>query len=167
MFKKIIVTKWKGMTGVSLIEAVFGVSLVSIFIFSVMLASQLSQKIAGESVRNMQASFLMEEGVDAVKILRNTSWGSNVGNLTAGTNYYLNYNGTTWTTSANNVYIDGIFERKLVLDNVYRDGNDDIASSGTLDVGTKKATVSVSWFGRSGATTTKNAVFYLTDLFAN
>jgi len=162
-----IIFEIKTTKGVSLIEAVFGISLVSIFIFSVMLASQLSQKIAGESVRNMQASFLLEEGFDVVKILRNTSWNSNIGNLTAGTSYYLNYNGTNWTTSVNNVYVDGIFERKLILNNVYRDANDDIASSGTLDAGTKKATISVSWFGRSGATTTKSSIFYLTDLFAN
>ena len=45
--------------GIGLIEAVAGVSIISIFIFSLMLASQLSQKIVGESVRNTQASFLL------------------------------------------------------------------------------------------------------------
>src|SRR3990167_8741836 len=82
--------------GIGLIEAVAGVSIISIFIFSLMLASQLSQKIVGESVRNTQASFLLEEGVDAVKILRDTGWGSGIGNLAVGTNYYFSYNGTTW-----------------------------------------------------------------------
>ena len=152
--------------GVGLIEAVAGISIASIFIFSLMLASQLSQKIVGESVRNTQSSFLLEEGVDAVKILRDTSWSSGIGNLTVGSNYFFSYNGTTWVSTANNVYIDSIFERKFKLDNVYRDANDDIALSGTLDGGTKKATVSVSWRGRTG-TTTKSASFYLTDLFSN
>jgi len=153
-------------TGIGLIEAVAGVSIISIFIFSLMLASQLSQKIVGESVRNTQSSFLLEEGADAVKIIRDTSWSSGIGNLVAGTDYYFSYNGTTWISTSNNVYIDGIFERKFVLSNVYRDANDDIAASGTLDSGTKKATVSVSWLGRTG-TTTKSASFYLTDLFSN
>jgi len=152
--------------GIGLIEAVAGVSIVSVFIFSLMLASQLSQKIVGESVRNTQASFLLEEGVDAVKIIRDTSWSSGIGNLAAGTNYFFSYNGTTWISTVSNIYIDGIFERKFVLNNVYRDANDDIAASGTLDSGTKKATVSVSWRGRTG-TTTKSASFYLTDLFSN
>lgn len=152
--------------GFGLIEAVAGISLVSIFIFSLMLASQLSQKIVGESVKNIQVSFLLEEGADAIKILRDTGWSSSIGNLPAGTSYYFSYNGTTWTSTDSNVYIDGIFERKFKLDNVYRDANDDIASSGTLDSGTKKATVSVSWLGRTG-TTTKSASFYLTDLFSN
>ena len=152
--------------GIGLIEAVAGVSIISIFIFSLMLASQLSQKIVGESVRNTQASFLLEEGVDAVKIIRDTSWSSGIGNLAVGTNYYFSYNGTTWISASNNVYVDGIFERKFVLNNVYRDASDDIAASGTLDGGTKKATVSVSWRGRTG-TTTKSASFYLTDLFSN
>lgn len=152
--------------GIGLIEAVAGISIISVFLFSLMLASQLSQKIVGESVKNIQASFLLEEGVDSVKILRDTSWSSNIGNLAAGSYYYFSYNGTTWTSANSNVYIDGIFERKFKLDNVYRDANDDIASSGTLDSGTKKATISVSWRGRTG-TTTKSASFYLTDLFSN
>lgn len=152
--------------GIGLIEAVAGISLISVFIFSLMLASQLSQKIVGESVRNIQAYFLLEEGADAVKILRNSGWSSNIGNLAPGMDYYFDYNGTTWVSTTDNVYIDGIFERKFSLNNVYRDANDDIAVSGTLDDGTKRAAVSVSWQGRTG-TTTKSASFYLTDLFSN
>lgn len=152
--------------GIGLIEAVAGISIVSVFIFSLMLASQLSQKIVGESVRNIQSYFLLEEGVDAIKILRDTSWDSNIDNLTPGADYYFDYNGITWISTTNNIYIDGLFERKFNLNNVYRDTNDDIAVSGTLDSGTKKATVSVSWQGRAG-TTTKSASFYLTDLFSN
>ena len=152
--------------GIGLIEAVAGISIVSIFIFSLMLASQLSQKIVGESVRNIQAYFLLEEGVDAIKILRDASWSSNIGNLISRAEYYFDYNGTTWISTSNNVYIDGIFERKFSLNNVYRDSNDDIAISGILDNGSKKATVSVSWLSRTG-TTTKSAPFYLTDLFSN
>jgi len=152
--------------GIGLIEAVAGVSIISIFIFSLMLATQLSQKIVGESVRNIQASFLLEEGADAVKIFRDTSWSSGIGSLAAGTDYFFTYNGTTWVSTNSNVYIDEIFERKLTLDNVYRDANDDIAPSGTLDSGTKKATVGISWLGRTG-TTTKSTSFYLTDLFSN
>ena len=124
--------------GIGLIEAVAGVSIISVFIFSLMLASQLSQKIVGESVRNTQASFLLEEGVDTVKILRDTGWGSGIGSLAAGTDYYFSYNGTTWVSTNSNVYIDGIFERKFVLNNVYRNASDDIAASGTLNHTKKK-----------------------------
>ena len=152
--------------GIGLIEAVAGVSIISIFIFSLMLATQLSQRIVGESVRSAQASFLLEEGAEAVKIFRDTSWSSDVGGLAVGTNYFFSYNGATWVSATNNIYIDGIFERKFSLNNVYRDANDDIAVSGTLDSGTKKATVNVSWRGRTG-TTTKSVSFYLTDLFSN
>lgn len=152
--------------GIGLIEAVAGISIISVFIFSLMLASQLSQRIVGESVKNIQASFLLEEGVDAIKILRDTGWSSGIGNLATGSNYFFYYNGTTWISTTDNVYIDGIFERKFSLDNVYRNADDDITPSGTLDSGTKKAMVSVSWQGRAG-TTTKSASFYLTDLFSN
>jgi|SRR3990167_9559176 len=88
MDKRIIFEK-KMSKGVGLIEAIAGISIVSIFIFSLMLASQLSQRIVGESVRSAQASFLLEEGAEAVKIFRDTSWSSDVGGLAVGTNYFF------------------------------------------------------------------------------
>lgn len=152
--------------GSGLIEALVGVSVASSFIFSMMFVSQLSQKIIGESVKNIQTSFLLEEGVDALKILRDTSWNSNINSFATGADYYFYYDGVTWMGTTSNYYIDGIFERKFRLDPVYRDANDDISGSGTLDGGAKKATVNVSRRGRMG-TTTQSASFYLTDLFAN
>ena len=98
------------------------------------------------------------------KIFRDTSW-TNISAPVTGSSYYLTFNGTSWATSTTNTYIDGVFERKIVLSDVYRDANDDIVSSGgVLDTGTRKATVTVSWYEKT-ATTTKSISTYLTNIF--
>lgn len=151
-------------SGFGLMEAIAGVSVIGIFMVSVMLSIQLSQKTVNESVRSSQAAFLLEEGFEAIKIIRDIGWTPGISGLSTGTNYYLGFNGTSWVSTSTNAYIDGIFERKFALANVYRDANDDIAVSGTLDAGTKKVTVYISWMGRAG-TTTRNASIYLTNMF--
>ena len=152
--------------GFGLLEAVVGVSIISLSLFGTMLAFQLSQQVVREAGRNTQASFLAEEGMEALKLLRDASWQNKLSPLSIGANYYLNFDGSSWLSSAGNSYIDGIFERKFILENVYRDANSDIAVSGALDQDARKATVYISWLGRNG-TTTKSVSSYITNLFDN
>jgi len=155
-----------GKSGLGLLEAVVGVSVMSFIVFSLMLVLQMSNKIITETSKSAQASFLLEEGMEAVKIIRDTSWQNNINPLSVNTDYYFNFDGTTWKSTTTNVYIDGFFERKFKLESVYRNVGDDIAVSGTLDSGSKKTTVSVSWRDRNG-TTTKSLSSYITNLFNN
>src|SRR3989344_5524637 len=58
-------------------------------------------------------------------------------------------------------------ERKITVENVFRDSNDNIdLSGGTQDPDTKKVSISVSWRDRN-ATTTINLSTYLSDIFDN
>lgn len=152
--------------GFGLLEAVVGVSIISLSLAALMTVSQLSHKIVGESLRSVQASFLAEEGAEAIKSLRSVGWQSRIMPLADGADYYLNFNGAAWEATTTNSYVDGIFERKFSVYGVYRDASGDIAASGSLDNGTKKVTVSVSWAGRNG-TTTKSLTTYVTDIFSN
>ncbi len=153
--------------GFGLLEIAIGVSIISLSIFSLTAVSKLALKLTEESARNTQASFLLEEGVEALKILRDSSWSINIASLAPGTVYYLSFVNHNWQTTSINIYIDGIFERSFVLQNVNRDINDDIVSSGgILDPDTKKITVSVSWLSRNG-TTTQGVSAYITNLFNN
>lgn len=152
--------------GFGLVEVIVGVSIISLSILSVMLVAQLSQKVVGESTRKIQAAFLAEEGVEALKSMRDTSWQNNIDLLNAGSDYHLSFNGTAWVSTTSNAYIDNIFERKFVIDNVNRDASDDIAASGAVDPHTKKVTIFVSWSARNG-TTTKSISTYITNLHSN
>ena len=153
--------------GFGLLEIVVAVSIISFSLFSVMSAVIMALMVSEESEKNIQAAYLLEEGVEALRILRDTNWQNNITNLATGVNYYFIFNNNAWqaTTSATTP-IDQTFERKFVLENVYRNGNDDIAQIGSLDSGTKKAVVTVSWLAQKGTTTQSTAV-YLTNIFSD
>ncbi len=156
-----------GKIGFSLLEIVVGVSIIAAVIVGVMSASATGLKLMDENTKNIQAAYLLEEGLEAVKILRDSSWQNNVVSLDVGTNYYLSFQQGNWLATSSSVVIDGIFERKFVLSNVNRNASDDIVDSGgVLDPGTKKVVMSISWATRNG-TATKSISAYLTNIFDN
>lgn len=150
--------------GFGLIEIIIGSAILTVSLVATSTYFQKTLQLNQDSGKTVQASFLLEEGIEAVKFFRDSSW-TNISGLTAGTYYFLQFDGTKWATTSSNIFVDNAFERKFVLNNVSRDANDDIvASGGTNDPETKKVTVSVSWLGRNG-TTTKTISTYITNIF--
>src|SRR3989338_9838373 len=151
--QKILNKYFSRSNGFGLIEIIIGSAILTVSLIAISTYFQKSLQLSQDSGKTVQASFLLEEGIEVVKFFRDTSW-QNISGLTAGTFYYLQFDGTKWATTSSNVFIGEVFERKLVINNVSRDGNDDIVSSGgTNDADTKKAAISVSWLGRNGTTT--------------
>lgn len=149
--------------GFGVVEIIVGASVISIALFGLVSTFQNSLRISRETGRIIEARFLMEEGLEAMRIMRDGGW-SNVGSLATSSPIYLVFSGGTWATTSTQTFIGGTFLRSVVVEDVRRDGNDDIASAGSLDPNVKKVTVSVSWFGRS-ATTTESAATYLVNIF--
>lgn len=156
----------KTQKGFGVLEIVIGIAILSFSLLGLFMVSHISLKIIDDDTGNIQAGFLLEEGLEAVKVLRDSGWDANIKTLNAGSNYYLTFNGSTWQSTTTNTYIDNVFERKFILENVNRDINDDISVSGTPDQDTKKVTVYVSWLGRN-STTTKSISTYITNLYGN
>lgn len=152
-------------SGFGMLEIVVGVTIISLALFGLVTVAQISMKVSEETVNNTKSAYLLEEGVEAVKIMRDTDW-TNIASSTPGTYFYLNFNGTTWSTTTSNALVDGMFERKFVLQNVNRDeiSQDIVSTGGVLDENTKKLTVLVSWKFRN-STTTKSISTYITNLF--
>lgn len=154
----------KEQNGFGIAEIVAAVAIIALSIFGLLSVAGVSLKTLRNNTANIQAAFLLEEGMEAAKTLRDSGWDGNVAPLSAGINYYFEFNGVTWKATTTNTFIDGTFERKFAVDNVNRDGNDDIAPVGTFDPNTKKITVSVSWLTPNG-TTTRSISSYITKLF--
>lgn len=153
--------------GSVLIEAVIAAAIVLAVLMGVITAFSRLYRSAISNTANLQAAFLEEEGLEAVRILRDNGWAANIAPQTSGARVYLYFNGTTWTATSSNIYIDGVFERAVVFADVRRDGDQNIVpSGGTVDANTKKVTVSVSWSAR-GATTTRSLSTYLANVFNN
>lgn len=154
--------------GFTLIEIVLAASILSTFMMSISLYYKKILDVSQDTTRHIQSGFLLEEGIEAVKLLRDTSWTSKIATLSAGTTYYLYWTGTVWTSTTTKQVVENVFTRSFAVANVNRDASDNIAAAGTLDSGSKKVTFSVAW-PRKGAraTTTDSAEAYIMNLFNN
>lgn len=153
--------------GISLVEVVIGSAIILVAFLSLIGTYNVFLRASFANTNTVQASLLVEEGIEAIRIFRDSGWMANIAPLSNNTDYYFYWNSSTWTATTTSVLVDGIYERKFVLAPVYRSSSDVIAPSGTLDANIKKATVTVSWLSPAGATTSLSAATYITNLFAN
>ncbi|HBG68717.1 hypothetical protein A2W67_00600 [Candidatus Nomurabacteria bacterium RIFCSPLOWO2_02_40_28] len=151
--------------GFMVIEILIVASIITVSILAAMAVSQKSIYVMRQAFHATQAGFLLEEGAEAVRILRDNAW-SNISSLTAGTNYYTTFSGGTWTLSATANTV-GIFTRTVTVASVSRDNvtKDIVTSGGTDDTGTKLVTVTVFW-SEAGTTVTKTLKFYIINIFS-
>ncbi len=165
--------------GFSLIEVLVGLAIFVIIVVSVYGSVVVANKAVNKAGEKRQAAFLLEEGVEAVRRMRDASWSNNIANKTVVTiAYCLNFVGSqfTFTTDSPCPTIDAssVFTRTAAFYDICRTDNSGKKSgisgvksvscaSGTLDdTNTKKVTVSVTWKGY-----TESVDFYLADLFKN
>ncbi len=139
--------------GVSLVEVIVG-SAIIVSLVTVVSVYAYFVRTAVANTAKIQATFLVEEGLEAVRCIRDTSWTTNIASLTMGTTYYLSFNTSTnkWSLSTTASSIDSTFTRKVVFS--------------TVDANTKKVVVSVSWSDH-GVTNTNSASTYFTSVFGN
>ncbi len=152
--------------GFGLLEIVIGTSIIFVFFFALMGALTSGIRLNERNLRATRASFLLTEGVEAAKMLRASGWSANIASLNSNTAYSLEWTGTAWRPTTTIALVDNRYERRLHFHSAYRDGSQDLASSGTIDPGTRRLVVSVSWL-ENNATTTATTTTYLTNLFNN
>ncbi|HEY4493936.1 MAG TPA: hypothetical protein VJB95_00680 [Candidatus Paceibacterota bacterium] len=165
MKKRIFLKKFRRMNkGFMLVEVLIVTAIITVAILAAMAVSQKSIYVSRQAFHATQAAFLLEEGAEAVRILRDNGW-SNISNLNTATTYYPEFSGGTWTLSVTASTV-GIFTRTVNVADVNRDDSTgDIASAGTDDPGTKLFTITVSW-PEGGTTITRTLPFYIMDIFS-
>lgn len=165
---------WCGGRGVSIIELLVVIMIIGVAVAVLLSFGTFSVRTASLLKQTTQASFLVQESVEALKNYRdNTGWtdddASNkydgLGVIATGVALHLELSGDTperWQLLLGKE-TQGIFTRDVRIDPVERDGLDNIVESGgTLDSETKKATVTVSWEERGG-TRQLETITYLTN----
>ena len=153
--------------GFSLVEVVVAVSVIALALVALTTGFNRFLRSELDNTTDIKAILLLEEGMEITRLFRDDSYNSSLNIFTINTPYYFSFNNGAWSaTTTPQTYIDGLFDRQFSLSSVYRDSNNDIASLGTIDVNTKKVTVSVS-YSLHGATTTRLLSAYFTNLFAN
>lgn len=152
-------------SGFSLVEVLVGAAIIVVSVLAVMAVTEKSVAMSRRALHTLQASYLLEEGAEAMRILRDDAW-SNVSTLSPSTDYYLEFSGGTWTVSTTPSLI-GIFTRVINIENVNRDfTSGDIDAGGTDDPQAKLATLTISW-QEGGETINKTLSFYVMDIFAS
>jgi type II secretory pathway pseudopilin PulG len=152
--------------GMALVEIVVGATIISMIAWAAASTYNTYISYALTNQKNVQASYLLEEGLEVVTYFRNKSWLGNIAPLSTSTTYYLLWSGTDWATTTTAQRIDGEFLRSVAIADVKRDGSDRIASSGTFDPNTKKITTTVSYF-QGHSTTTRSISTYITNIYGN
>ena len=151
--------------GFALVEAVVASAIALVVITGIIGTFSYTYRAAINNRQSVQAAFVEEEGLEAVRVLRDNGWTTNIASQTPSATAYLAFTNGEWGLTTTNTFIDEMFERKVVFSNVYRDTNKNIvASGGTLDPNIRLVTVSVSWSSR-GATTTRSLSTYLANVF--
>jgi len=149
---------FKNKKGVSVIEILVVVVIISVGLVALLNAVTSSLKFSRLMKENDQAKELAQEALEAVRSFRDgTDWETdglgtlNLYNPLDPTSFYhpeIIDDPPKWALSTNEGTVTlgvVIFKRKVVFENVYRDFDDNIASSGTEDLNTKKITATVSW----------------------
>ncbi len=150
--------------GSGFVEIIVGLSIIAVVSFTVAKSYDYYLRFALSRQNDIQAAFLAEEGIEAVKFLRDISWTEKILPLSPNVSYGLLFDGATWQFTAAPSPIYNIFYRTFVMEEVYRNSNDQISGTGVLDSGTRKLIVNVSYRNIFG-TTTKSISTYITNIF--
>jgi len=145
-----------------MVEIMVAVSIITVSILAAMAVTEKSILVSRQALHASEASFLLEEGAEVVRILRDNSW-SNISSLSTGTLYYPVFS-SSWSLSSTSSSV-GNFVRTVSVANVNRDASSDISSSGTDDPLTKLININVSW-EEGGQTVNKTLSFYIMDIFS-
>lgn len=149
---------------VELLVVIFIISLSLVYIFGIV--SQLT-KASGNAHLAYQANLINESNFEIIRALRDSSWTTNIVPLVNESTYYTRVqSGVISLTQSDPGLIYQNFQSSIVVGAVYRDGNSNIASSGTLDADMKKFTSTTSWTFR-GQNKSAQAVYYLGNIIGN
>lgn len=156
--------RYSSQQGILLLEVIVGIAV----FFGVFLAFyNLSYQLGiaqRETVTDVQVTALMTAALEGARAIRDDDWATFAG-YDSDQDYYVVHNGTDWILQTTPIQILNGYNLSVRLSDVYRDANDDIADSGTLDTNTRLVTVTVSWTDSRGTERQDSMSEYLTNLF--
>lgn len=130
--------------GFSMVEIIVSASIFLTVVVGFVAAFDAFTKLTQHTAEQTAASLLLEEGAEAVLLLRDLGWAENIGSLALEQPYSLHWTGATYVATSTDAVIEGAYVRHLTLASVERNGSDVIVESGTIDPDTLYATLSVS-----------------------
>lgn len=154
--------------GMSLVEVVIGSAIMLTSMVSIIGVYGSLTSMSLRTTSRVQAAMLAEETAEVLRFMRDTSWNQNISTLANSTTYHLAWVNGAWVATTTPVTISNQFIRTFTLSTVNRDSTsyDIVPSGGTLDTGTRKATINISWLD-GVSTSTRTAEMYIHNIFSN
>jgi hypothetical protein len=147
--------------GISVVEALICAAIAGAMLIAIIQAFASYEGAQSRQESAVKGQLLAEEGIEALKFVRNTGWG-NLSSIPSGSTKYLYFSGSAWTVTTTPEVIDGLFYRSFSPKSVSRDGSSNIVSSGgTIDPNTLFVTVTVSWLSNIGTSTDSYGDYFL------
>ena len=153
----------RGERGLGMIEIIVVIALIAASFVAILQLSFLERRSQDLAREDTAAYMLARETLEATRVIRDEDW-ANITSLNFDTPYYPILSSGVWEFSATNPgNINVIYTRWVEVSEVFRDGSDNIAPTGTSDIDTVLATSRVSWITAGGATRTIELEIYLTN----
>ena len=151
--------------GVTLVEVVTGVAIVSIILIAIGFSIQTYIEARATLLVNLEATYLAEEGYEIIRSIRDENW-STLSAIPVNTTRYIAVSTTTRAITTTPEVIDTDFRRSFKLQSVYRNATDDIVAStapgATIDSDSLELEMSVA--GPNGTTTLEAILTNLYDI---
>ncbi len=140
-----MIKDYKKQKGIGMVEVIVGLAVIAVTFWAFFELARYNLKIQEQSRLKIEALSLATEAMEATRSVRDEDW-TNIDSLVLGTQYYPTISTNKWALSSTNPgSINGIYDRWITIEKVFRDGNDDIAAAGIEDSETRKITVIVEW----------------------
>lgn len=128
------------MPGQSLIELLIAIGLTAVLLPALITAIVATTEGRAQSAQRTDATNLLKEAEEAIRIIRETNWQQ----ISTNGTYHPTIVGSNWTLSPGAETING-YSRKIDIQDTQRDASGNISLSGTIDPSTKKIISTVSW----------------------
>lgn len=128
--------------GFSIIEIIIACAIFLGTVTAFVAASEILRDLQARAEDKTAAALLLEEGAEAILLLRDLGWDAHFGSLTLESPYSLYWDGDSYELSGSDVEIGG-YLRRVVFSEVLRDGGGAYSSSGTVDPDSLKAEIEI------------------------
>lgn len=154
---------YKFRRGFSLIEILVASSVLITVVVGVVGALQLYTRLARVDRDRAQAALYTQEAAEVLQLMRDEDWSANIEALTLGQEYQLVWSGSAYSATTSDVLLNGRYIRTITLSELYRDGSDNVAESGTEDENARRVLVEV--FATSTPAAIMSSEFLLHNLY--
>ena len=129
--------------GFSVVEIIIAAAIFTLTVGAFVLASEVLRELAANNVERTEAALLLEEGAEAMLILRDFSWEANVAILETDSLYYLYWDGSSYQMSEEEVVINQSYLRRVTLYEAHRNASGTYVESGTVDPDTRRVLIEI------------------------